>query len=221
LKLAPPDVVVFDVDGVLMDVRPSYYRIITEQSGATLDDIALFKKNGGFNDDWELARAAISWIQAGRPPEIFDGSTRGWADVIARCGGDPGDLSGRCEALYREKFWREERPMVPPGLLAQFVDRGFTLRACTGRNRWALDRAEELLGFVFPFATTSEDVRKPDPRALLRLLPEQSTGVVMLGDSEDDRRTVENARPLTRFPLQFEHVTDSPVAFLTRLLGAR
>jgi phosphoglycolate phosphatase-like HAD superfamily hydrolase len=210
-------VLVFDIDGVLLDVRSSYYRIVHELSGATMDEIRRFKDNGGFNDDWELARAAKAWIHAGRP-ELF-GQVRGWEDVIARCGHDPGDLAPRCVELYRGGYWRHEVPMAPTALLHQLA-RSYSLRACTGRTRWELSLAQELLGFEFVQATTSEDVRKPNPQALLRLLPAEAREAVMLGDSEDDRRTVEAARPLTSAPLSYHHVVDSPVPFLNSLLEA-
>ncbi len=207
---------VFDIDGVLIDVRPSFYRIVRELSGATLEEIGRFKQNGGFNDDWELARAASSWIDAGRP-HIF-GEVTGWADVVERCGHDPGDLSEQCIALYQGGYWRDERPLVPPGMLHS-LSQTHAIRACTGRSRWELERAEELLSFHFPLATTSEQLRKPNPQALLRLLPEETTSVWMLGDSEDDRRTVEAARPLLAVPMTYRHVVDSPLPHLDELLG--
>jgi phosphoglycolate phosphatase-like HAD superfamily hydrolase len=209
---------VFDIDGVLLDVRESYYRIVRELSGASLEEIRRFKDNGGFNDDWELARAATAWIKAGRPEDIF-GQVKGWEDVITRCGNDPGDLSERCSALYRSGYWRHEVPLVTSALLRELATH-FEIRACTGRSRWELKLAQDRLGFTFPLATTSEDVRKPDPHALLRLVPPGTVLTVMLGDSEDDRRTVERARPLTGAPIRYHHVVETPVPFLSSLLEA-
>ena len=208
-------VIVFDIDGVLLDVRPSFYRVVQELSGATLTDIGRFKANGGFNDDWELTRAATAWIKAGRP-ELF-GQVDGWRAVIDRCGNDPGDLSAQCHALYSEHYWKDEKPLVTSAQLRSLSKR-FAVRACTGRSRWELDRAEELLGFTFPLATTSEIVRKPNPQALLRLLPGNATEVWMLGDTEDDRRTVEAATAHTPLPLRYFHVVDSPLPYLRPLL---
>jgi phosphoglycolate phosphatase-like HAD superfamily hydrolase len=207
-------VLVFDIDGVLIDVRPSFYRIIRELSGATYDDIRKFKNNGGFNDDWELARAAYAWVKAGRPP-IF-GQVANWRDVINRCGNDPGDLAERCKQLYRQGYWRDEKPQLQTGVLEKLA-RSSRICACTGRDRWEFDRAEELLGFKFHAASTMEDVRKPAPEALLRLLPPNVTEVTMFGDSEDDRRTIENAKAKTSAVLRYFHVADAPGA-LSKLL---
>ena len=66
--------VILDVDGVLLDARPSYHAVAEEAArraivplvgegharGAPFDrdvEIAAFKNAGGFNDDWEMSRA--------------------------------------------------------------------------------------------------------------------------------------------------------------------
>jgi phosphoglycolate phosphatase-like HAD superfamily hydrolase len=179
-----------DVDGTLIDTTASFTRIVLEVTGAGRDEIERFRDRGGFNDDWELARALTALIRAGRPDilhEVFD-----YRDVIARVGHDPGDLSAQCTALYRGGYWRNERVLVPGALLAQAHARHRVV-ACTGRDRWELDRAQELLGFVFADVTCMEHVKKPDPHALLRLLRDEAV-VVLLGDTEADRLTVQNAR---------------------------
>lgn len=201
----------FDIDGVLIDVRPSFYRIINELSGATFEDIRKFKDNGGFNDDWELARAAHAWVKAGKP-SLF-GTVSNWKDVIDRCGNDPGDLSDKCKDLYRRHYWRDEKPILDGDILDE-LRKTWRICACTGRDRWEFDRAEELLRFKFDAVSTAEDVRKPAPEALLRLLPDKTKEVTMFGDSEDDRRTVENARARTPAVLRYYHVTEAPGSLL-------
>ena len=66
--------VILDVDGVLLDARPSYHAVAEEAArraivplvgegparAAPFDrdvEIAAFKNAGGFNDDWEMSRA--------------------------------------------------------------------------------------------------------------------------------------------------------------------
>lgn len=66
--------IVFDVDGVLVDVSASFRRMITRAVRIYLEAqvqkplhfepmpeelIQMFKNHGGFNNDWELARAAV------------------------------------------------------------------------------------------------------------------------------------------------------------------
>jgi phosphoglycolate phosphatase-like HAD superfamily hydrolase len=136
---------------------------------------------------------------------------------VVLCGGDPGDLSLACSALYRGGYWKKELPLVDSKLLRDLAF-DWRLVACTGRDRWELARAEELLNFQFFDATTREIVKKPDPDALLRLVPEDATRVVMFGDSLDDRRTVENARRRSHVPMEYQHVTLSPESLLMALL---
>lgn len=73
-ELARVRAVIFDVDGVLLDARPSYHAVAEEAArraaaaalgtasarGTAFDperEIPLFKAAGGFNDDWEMAAA--------------------------------------------------------------------------------------------------------------------------------------------------------------------
>ena len=197
--------VVFDVDGVLLDVRPSFYAIIKRMSGCTDADIALFKAAGGYNDDWELARAAFAWVRAHRPMPIPDG---GWRTMVNRCGNDPGDLAPRCRHMYMGGLWQDEQPLVDTERLVR-LSTVANIAACTGRDRPELTLAEQRLGFRFPAWTTSEDVRKPDPQALLRLCP----GGDFFGDTEDDRRCAAAAG------FTFHHVTTTPVAALDGILA--
>src|SRR5689334_8420353 len=68
------DTVIFDVDGVLLDVSrpirtvnqlvvPTYLRTLPDWTAPahllTSDDIERFKSAGGFNDDWDLSCAAV------------------------------------------------------------------------------------------------------------------------------------------------------------------
>jgi phosphoglycolate phosphatase-like HAD superfamily hydrolase len=67
------DLIVFDVDGVLVDVRDSYPWVITHAAQEFLHEVGLtgeewavlpeettwFKQAGGFNSDWDLAAAVV------------------------------------------------------------------------------------------------------------------------------------------------------------------
>lgn len=211
-------VFVFDVDGTLIDTRPSFNRIVREISGAADDEIERFRDTGGFNDDWELARALCCWIGAGRPDivERCD-SVR---DVILWCSHDPGDLSARCIDLYRgidgrSGYWRDEVVLVDGDRLRALAARGDVV-SCTGRDAWEFENAQKQIGFTFAKATTMEVAKKPDPTALLRLLPEASPSttlrpslVVLFGDTHADRRTVlEARRRRPELNLAFVHVSE-------------
>ena len=196
--------VVLDVDGVLIDVQQSFTHIVRELSGASDADIAIFKAHGGFNDDWELARAAKAWIAAGRPSVLHNAKT--WRDVVEACGNDPGDLTPACIDLYRGGYWTREVPLVSTDLLERVASR-FSIAACTGRDEWEMERAEKLLGFSFSRKTTSEHARKPNADALLRLLHRDEDLVVFLGDTEADRQTVLAAREEIDLTILFYEVS--------------
>lgn len=205
----------FDVDGTLIDTRRSFNAAVKILSGVTDDDaLELFRSTGGFNDDWELARALSAWQRAGRPKIVERCQTL--EDVLLWCGAqnDPGDLSARGTALYRGEgatpgLWRSEA-LIVDGASLEALSELYDVVACTGRDRWEFARAEELLGYSFARATTMESAKKPDPRALLRLIDDDSAPpdvVVLVGDTHADRLTVSHARrerPSQRFA--FIHV---------------
>ena len=80
------DLLIFDMDGVLVDVSRSYRQAIQQtvqiyfetclglkkgrRSLITKEDISLFKSIGGFNNDWELTSALILYLLSisGIPP---------------------------------------------------------------------------------------------------------------------------------------------------------
>jgi len=70
--LAKVDVVVFDCDGVLLDVRESYSRAVARTTSSLVETMTVFsvpeelydtglnrayKRTGGFNNDWALTYA--------------------------------------------------------------------------------------------------------------------------------------------------------------------
>jgi phosphoglycolate phosphatase-like HAD superfamily hydrolase len=82
--------VILDVDGVLIDARPSYHAVAEEAARRALTpligdeqaravpfdrarEVAAFKAAGGFNDDWEMSRAIalLLFLRAsGEAPEL-------------------------------------------------------------------------------------------------------------------------------------------------------
>jgi HAD superfamily hydrolase (TIGR01548 family) len=173
--------VIFDVDGVLLDARPSYHTVAEEAARRVISsvvgeaqaraapferatEIAAFKAAGGFNDDWEMARAIalLLFLRArGEAPPL--------AEFLARAGGrgvdalyarypqlllDPAAVARTCGALYggsrcKELFGFEARDAVPDaperGLwenevlladarLLEAVAARFPLALFTGRN---------------------------------------------------------------------------------------
>jgi phosphoglycolate phosphatase-like HAD superfamily hydrolase len=200
--------IALDIDGTLIDTRPSFTRIVKELSGAVDEEIRRFRDTGGFNDDWELARACIAWIRAGRP-DVF-AHLKDVRDLLARLdrSHDPGDMADAGTALYRGGYWRNERVLVEGDVLRALALR-HRVAACTGRDLWELEKAEQLLGYVFPARTTMEDVKKPRAEALLRLMATDDDVVLMLGDTAADRMCAENARRATSRPIHYVEITEA------------
>lgn len=196
--------IALDIDGTLIDTAPSFTRIVRELSGASHEELWRFRDLGGFNDDWELTRACAAWIGAGKP-EIFD-RIHNVHDVLRICGHDPGDLSERCMTLYRGGYWRHERVLVD-GILLEAVAARHRVAACTGRDRWEVEKAEELLAFRFVHRTTMEDAKKPDPQALLRLAAPQDDVIFLVGDTAADRQCAERASALSGRRIHFYAVS--------------
>ena len=77
----PLDVLIFDMDGVLVDVSRSYREVIPRtvhlylfdclalkmgrRTPVTQEVVSLFKSVGGFNNDWELTSAVLLWLISG------------------------------------------------------------------------------------------------------------------------------------------------------------
>jgi HAD superfamily phosphatase len=171
--------IVFDMDGVLVDVRRSYHRAILETvrhfTGRRVEAAAIgaFKARAGYNDDWKLTR---DWIRR-LGVRVSLTAVRDHFEQL---------YNGRhFDGYIRLERWRLSRPVLEElagrAALAIFTGRPrpqalFTLERF-GVRRW------------FSALVALEDVRrpKPDPEGLLRLLdgraPQQA---FYLGDSADD-----------------------------------
>ncbi|MHB8572753.1 MAG: HAD family hydrolase [Candidatus Dormibacteria bacterium] len=125
------DTVVFDMDGVLVDVRESFRLVICEivqrylqvrapqlatgPAPVAPSDLQPFKRAGGFNDDVDLACAIVGlWLGARGRPDL--GAA---AAAAAAGGGGLGALGGRfpvalpdrdeMEVMFKECYWGPTR----------------------------------------------------------------------------------------------------------------
>ncbi|HKV03869.1 MAG TPA: HAD-IA family hydrolase [Candidatus Acidoferrales bacterium] len=174
-----PEVIIFDVDGVLVDVRESFHRTVLATvrfftgKRVTRGELHRWKNQPGFNDDWKLSTA---WVRS---------------------------LGGKFEydevkAKFVELYWgrdgkgnvAREKWLLPRASLRRLASRS-ELALFTGRIRketdYTLDRCR--VREYFRNVVTVEDVArpKPDPEGLLKILrgrePSES---VYLGDNVDD-----------------------------------
>jgi phosphoglycolate phosphatase-like HAD superfamily hydrolase len=79
-ELPQPELIIFDMDGTLIDVSASYQEAAPAAAALYLNLIGLtpppltgaiydvFKRMGGFNDDWDLTTGLLEALLAGLPP---------------------------------------------------------------------------------------------------------------------------------------------------------
>jgi HAD superfamily phosphatase len=182
----PPDVIVFDVDGVLVEVTQSYREAIRETvrsfTGADVshDTIQDFKSAGGWNNDWQLSHRLIGDL----------GKTVPYEEVVDRFNliffGANGD------GLILKEQW-----MPKQGLLEGLAKRA-SLAIFTGRVKYEVDAT---LGryashIIFNPLVTDECVANPKPAPDgLKLIQQQYPGkhIWYLGDTVDDARSARDA----------------------------
>ena len=180
-----PQAIVFDLDGVLADVRESQRAAMIATASAygvsvTMQDIETALRSGDAANDWIVTQRLI-------------GAAGGQADLET--------VTARFQALYlgtngSPGLRERERLIVPRALLAGLAKR-LPLAVVTGRPRdearWFLERAE--IADLFGAVVCMEDAAcKPDPApvrlALTRLGVRRAW---MVGNTPDDVRAAAGA----------------------------
>ena len=180
-----PEALLFDLDGVLVDVSGSYRRSIIETaasfgvavSGGDIDEL---KSSGGASDDWELTRRLMAErgveLAYGRVVDRFEQFYQG-------LGGRPG-LKLHERPLVDSSTWRRWATALPLGVV-------------TGRPRSDAEEVLERFGLLAKTSVlvTREDAPlKPDPgpvRLALQRLAVDSAWLV--GDTPDDLNAARSA----------------------------
>ncbi len=172
---------VFDMDGVLVDVTESYretiQRTVEHFSGRRISrpEIQDWKNRGGWNDDWALSHALIR--EAGVGVEYQ--SVVDYFNSIFHGNGSDG-------LILRERW------IATDGLFERLSER-FQLAVFTGRLRWeaelTLQRCAPHLRFA-PIIGTDDVARpKPAPEGLIRICQQSSAKQRWyIGDTVDDAR---------------------------------
>ncbi len=175
-----PQALLFDMDGVLVDVSLSYRRAIVQTAasfGVTVspEDIATAKRSGDANNDWILTTRLI------RRAEV---------DVSLE------EVTAAFEERYQGSLWRAETPLVSREVLQRLAGR-LPLAVVTGRPRKDALRFLEWAGLTDLFAAviTMEDApAKPDPAPVLLALRRLGVSRAwMVGDTVDDLRAARGA----------------------------
>jgi len=115
------DLLIFDMDGVLVDVSRSYRQAIQQtvqiyfetclglkkglRNLITKEDIALFKSTGGFNNDWELTSALILYLLSisGIPPSARRRPLSNIGEVVQHLKTKSSPLHPRLNRLLEKK----------------------------------------------------------------------------------------------------------------------
>lgn len=187
MKLAPK-LVIFDVDGVLVDVRGSFHKSIIDTvkfftgRRVTYAEIHEWKNRSGYNDDWRLSTDWVASLGKAVPYETV-------------------------KAQFQKFYWgtkshpgnvAKEKWLVTHKRLGRWSERA-ELALFTGRTRHELNHT--LKGtdakLIFRRAVTMDDVKKgkPDPEGLRLLLNGiSSREALYLGDNIDDALSAKRAR---------------------------
>ena len=173
-----PEVILFDMDGVLADVSASYHEAIRGAAatwGVAVDgpDIRAAKTEPGANNDWEVTRRLVS--RAGIEISLEQGKER-FEELYQGTGKQAG-------------LWRTETLIPSLDTLAALARR-LPLGIVTGRPRADAQRFLQMTGTAgyFQVLVCMEDAPlKPDPAPVLLAL--QKLGLSrawMVGDTPDD-----------------------------------
>jgi len=181
-----PDVIVFDMDGVLVEVTESYREAIRETvryfTGELVshDEIQDFKNAGGWNNDWLLSHRLIS--DRGKNVE-YAAVVEYFNQVFM---GENGD------GLIRHEKW-----MPSQGFL-QRLGQLAVLSIFTGRAKFEADVTLQRYadGIRFHPLITDESVTNPKPapdglHLIQNEYPEKT--IWYLGDTVDDARSAQSA----------------------------
>jgi HAD superfamily phosphatase len=185
---AQPTLIIFDVDGVLVDVSGSFHQTVLETvkhftgKRVTLADLHRWKNRGGYNDDWKLSTA---WVQSLGGKFEFEEVKHKFVEIYWGVNGKRGTVAKEKWLLPRASL----RRLSKQAELAIFTGRvwdelDYTLDRCKTRE-------------FFPQIVTAEDVKqpKPSPEGLLAILkgrdPETA---IYLGDNVDDALASQSAR---------------------------
>jgi len=180
--IGPPEVIVFDMDGVLVEVGESYREAIRETvrhfTGQSIsnDLIQDFKNAGGWNNDWLLSHRLISDRgQVVEYPNVVDYFNRVFL-------GENGD-----GLILREKW------IPSPDLLDRLAARA-TLAIFTGRAKYEADVTLGRYAPLIHFDPIVTDDSVPNPKPApdgLELIKQHHPGKKLwyLGDTVDDARS--------------------------------
>ncbi|MBC8180572.1 HAD-IA family hydrolase [candidate division KSB1 bacterium] len=188
-SITETEAILFDMDGVLVDVSQSYHYAIKSTAEfftgeeIQFSEIIEYKNKGGFNNDWECTHAIISgydidvilWEVMDKFQELY--------------------LGKNFDGLILNETW------LLKGDILETLFHQFKLGIVTGRPK---DEAEYVLerydtSDFFQVLITLDDTppgkRKPEPFGIKKALQKLNTkNAIYLGDSIDDMKAASSAK---------------------------
>jgi HAD superfamily hydrolase (TIGR01548 family) len=175
-----PKILVFDVDGVLVDVRGTYWRSALETvrhltgKRVTYAELHKWKSKPGFNDDWNMTAA---WATSLGRPTSYEEAREAFNKFYWGTEGHPGNV-------------RNEKLLITPRQIERW-SRRYELNLFTGRNRREFSFTFDKWPGVHHFrkVITMDDVAKikPHPEGLYKILRKRDpASALYLGDNIDD-----------------------------------
>jgi HAD superfamily phosphatase len=175
-----PEILIFDVDGVLVDVRESFWRSALETmrfltgKRVTWAELYKWKNKPGNNDDWSMVS---NWATALGRPTTYEEARDAFQQFYWDFDGRPGNV-------------RREKMLISAKQVERWAKR-FELDLFTGRTRQEFTYTFECWAGTRQFRTvvTMDDVarKKPHPDGLLKILGGRDPGTaVYVGDNIDD-----------------------------------
>ena len=182
-----PEILIFDVDGVLVDVRGTYWRsaldTVRHLTGkrVTYAELHKWKAKPGNNDDWAMVS---SWMTALGMPMNYEQARDAFGKFYWGTPGRPGNV-------------KNEKHIVSPAQIARWAKR-YELNLFTGRTRqeFTYTFAEWPATRKFRMVVTMDDVEKikPNPEGLYKILGKRDPATALyLGDNVDDALAARDA----------------------------
>jgi HAD superfamily phosphatase len=186
-KLSFAKILIFDVDGVLVDVRLSFWLSALETmkfltgKRRTWSELHKWKAMPGNNDDWNMV---ARWATALGRPTSYEEAREAFQQFYWGKNGKAGNV-------------RKEKIVVTPRQIEKWAKR-FELNLFTGRTRKEFAYTFERWPAARHFRTviTMDDApKKPRPDGLLKILDGREPGEALyIGDNVDDALAAQAAR---------------------------
>jgi HAD superfamily phosphatase len=181
-----PKILIFDVDGVLVDVRESYWRsglqTVRHLTGktATWEEFHRWKRMPGNNDDWMMVSR---WATARGVPTTYDQARIAFSPFYWGTDGQKGNVE-------------KEKMLVTPKLIERWASRR-ELNLFTGRTRqeftWTFDKWPAVRAFR-TIITMDDAKKKPSPEGVKIILAGRDPRTALyLGDNIDDALAAKTA----------------------------